>query len=269
MGALIDFDDYIEKLRLNQGADFQATSTGRALRLTATYRTFVPVPAVPTASVVLNEDSLEAIGPLPATSTGQLTLLGGRLNPGGISGYGVIIADLLVHQGGLNATVTTGQTTNLPTTALTRYTGGTGVMIGLVIYTQIGATSTTVTVSYTNELGTSGRTSTATTFGNAPFREAGAMILIPLQAGDKGVRSVESVTVAGTTGTAGNFGVVLFKPLAMMPLNDFNGAHIVDAISTGGFVGALAQAETNACISILSIANVTQAITGTILVAEV
>jgi hypothetical protein len=269
MGALINFDEYIEKLRLNIGADFQASSTGRALRANAAYRVFVPTPSTPTASVTLNNTSDVAIGPLPTTSTGKLTLLGGRINPGGISGIGLILVDLLVQQGGLSGTITTGQTTNLPTSVLPRYTGGTGVMIGLVIYSLVGTTLTTITVSYTNELGTSGRTSTATSFGSTSFREVGALIQIPLQVGDLGVRSVQSVTLAGTTGIAGDFGVVLYKPLAMMPLNDFQGAHIVDAISTGGFTGALAQAEANACISILTIGNVIQAITGTILVAEV
>jgi hypothetical protein len=39
------------------------------------------------------------------------------------------------------------------------------------------------------------------------------MILCPLQNDDTGVQSVEGVTVLATTGTAGNFGVTLFKPL--------------------------------------------------------
>jgi hypothetical protein len=43
------------------------------------------------------------------------------------------------------------------------------------------------------------------------------MIILPLQEGDSGVRSVESVTVLATTGTAGNFGVTLFKPLLYLP----------------------------------------------------
>lgn len=269
MGALIDFNDYIEKLKLNQVCDFQNTQAGRPTRLSATYRTFLPTPSTPTTSVVLNSNSDVAMGPLPPTDTGKLTLLGARINPGGISGVGLIIVDLLNQSGGLNGTFTTGQTVNLPSAQLTRYTGGTGVMVGLCIYSQVGTTLTTVTVSYTNELGITGRTSTPTTFGGSGFREASAMIPIPLDSNDKGVRSVESITVTSSTGVAGNFGVVLFKPLSMLALNDFQGAHIVDSISTGGFVGALAQAEKDACISLLHITASNQAISGSILLSDV
>lgn len=123
------------------------------------------------------------------------------------------LVDRLSHQGGLSGTATGAQTTNLPTAALTRYTDGVGVLMGLTIYTQIGVSATTVTCSYTNEGGTAGRTSLATDFGGTSFREASRLILMPLQEGDSGVRSVESVTLAASTGTVGNFGVTLFRPI--------------------------------------------------------
>lgn len=130
----------------------------------------------------------------------------------------IILCDRLSHQGGLSGTVTTNQTTNLPTAALTRYTDGVGVMAGLEIYTQIGATATSVNVSYTNQDGTSGIGSPQTVFGGTAFREASRMVILPLAAGDSGVRAVASVTVLATTGTAGNFGVTLFKPLLALPV---------------------------------------------------
>ena len=129
-----------------------------------------------------------------------------------------LLMDRLVHQGGLDATLTSAQTTNLPTAALpSRATGGQGVMAFLEVYALIGTTSTTVTVSYTNQAGTAGRTSIDIGFGaNTPGRGAGTLFPISLMDGDTGVRSVESVTLAATTGTAGNFGVVLAKPIAML-----------------------------------------------------
>jgi hypothetical protein len=137
----------------------------------------------------------------------------------------IILADRLSHQGGLSAIVTTPQTTNLPTAALTRYTDGVGVWAGIQIYATLGTTATTFTVSYTNSDGVAGRTSIATNIGSSAFNVLGIVLPIPLQEGDKGVRSVESVTLAATTGTAGSFGVVLYKPLIMMPVTQ-QGAQI-------------------------------------------
>lgn len=271
MGALADYDAYLAALRENRAADFQLSgSTGRAARLSALWRTFVPAPATPTTSVALDGNSDVAIGPLPAVSAGNLTLLGARINPGGISGVCLIVADILNQSGGLSGALATEQTTNLPTAALTRYTSGDGVMAGLILNAAIGTTATTFTANYTNQAGTTGRISTATGIGSSSLGNAiGSFFPIPLAAGDTGVRSVESVTLAATTGTAGNMGIVLYKPLAMIALNDFGGAHVIDAVSSGGFVGALAQAEPGACLSLLAVQNALQVISGTILLAEV
>lgn len=125
-----------------------------------------------------------------------------------------ILCDRLSHQGGLSGTVTTPQTTNLPTAALTRYTSGVGVFACLEIYTQIGASGPfTVTATYTNQAGTGGKVTPTVQFGNTSYREAWRAIILPNFAGDNGFRSVESVTISSSTGTAGNFGVTLFKPL--------------------------------------------------------
>ena len=128
-----------------------------------------------------------------------------------------ILCDRLSHQGGLSGTTTGAQTTNLPTAALTRYTSGAGVFAALEIYSNVGTTATTFTCSYTNQAGTAGRTSLAQVFGATLNREQFRLIPIDLQQGDTGVRSVESVTLAASTLTAGNFGVTLYKPLAMFP----------------------------------------------------
>jgi hypothetical protein len=88
--ALADYDAYLAALRENRGADFQlSAATGRAARLSALWRTFVPAPVVPTTSVALDGSSNIAIGPLPPVDAGKLTLLGARINPGGIGGAGV------------------------------------------------------------------------------------------------------------------------------------------------------------------------------------
>jgi hypothetical protein len=180
----------------------------------------------------------------------------------------MLLVDLLNVSGGLNGTLTTAQTTNLPTAALTRHTTGEGVMAGIVIYTTVGTTATTVTISYTNSAGVSGRTSTATSFGNTGFREAGVLLPIPLQAGDTGVESIESVTVTATTGTAGNFGVCMFKPLAMISLESATGAMPLDSVSTGCIIGSLAEIDPDACLAISAFSAISTSLTGAVILTE-
>lgn len=181
------------------------------------------------------------------------------------------IVDRLSHQGGLSGTVTTAQTTNLPTAALTRYTTGEGVCLGAEIYTTIGTTGTTITVSYTNQAGTSGRTTVATAFGATNYREGNRILPLPLQAGDTGVRAVASATVLATTGTAGNFGITLFKPLLSFSVFQ-PGPFVWDAVEDGG--GYAPEVLADACLTLHSVAVVATNFTGSqdiafeILVAE-
>ena len=257
--ALTDFNEYVERLSENRASDFlMSAGMSRAGRLNAIFQLFQPAPATPTTSKVTDKNSLESIGPIPAISTGRLTFLGGRFSfmptgAGGGGGMAGIMIDLLNINGGLSGTVTTPQTTNLPTAALTRYTSGEGVMAGIIIFSTVGTTSTTITISYTNQAGTSGRTSTATSFGNTNFREVRILIPIPLQAGDTGVRSIESVTLAGTTGTAGDFGVCLYKPLAMISFEDVSGGQApLDAVSSNCIIGSLCEIHPDACLTFLA-----------------
>lgn len=130
-----------------------------------------------------------------------------------------VLYDRLLHISGLSGTVTTAQNINGGADAtLTRwgpnYTGlggnttGEGNEIFLEIYTAIGVTATTVTAAYKNQAGAS-KTTQAVTFGGTGRREVDRIVRLPLAAGDTGVQSVSSVTVLASTGTAGNFGLVV------------------------------------------------------------
>lgn len=121
--------------------------------------------------------------------------------------------DRLLHIGGLDGTVTTAQTVG---GTLTRNTGGVGNIIMIEIYSAVGTTARTITASYTNSAGTASRTTSAVVFGGTVptvGNDANLLIPLPLQSGDLGVQSVQSVTIGtGSTGTAGNFGVTIAKP---------------------------------------------------------
>ncbi len=124
------------------------------------------------------------------------------------------VSDRLVETATLSGTVTTAQTVGsvaLPA----RATGANDVELWLEVYTALGGTaSPTVTASYTNEAGTAGRT--ATLIGGLPASAAvHRTFQMTLQAGDLGVRTVESVTSTTSTGVAGNFGVTLRRNLLM------------------------------------------------------
>ena len=267
--ALADFDAYVDALRLNRAADFRTGNIGSAAgRSTAMWRSLLPTPAIPTASVALDKTSANAIGPIPESASGKLQIIGGRFNTSSLAGTTVVPIDLLNVSGGLSGTVTTEQTTNLPTAALTRHTGGDGVFIGIVIYAAVGSTATTISVRYTNQAGTANRTSTVTSFGGTGFREAARLIQIPLAAGDTGVRSVEGVTLTATTGAAGNFGVCLFKPLMTFSLDSTTGTMSIDAVSSGGMIGSMAEFDDDACLTFMAFTPVAQSINGALLLAE-
>lgn len=165
----------------------------------------------------------------------------GRASLTGVTAGALIVYDRLYHNAGMNGTLNTAQTFTQP--ALTRYTDGLGVEIWLEVYTALGATGVTFTCSYTNELGVAGRTATATaTTSASPV--AGQMFAATLQQGDRGVRSVQSVTLAATTGTAGNFGVTLVRRLAMIPITVPNVGVVQNSLTLG-----LPKINDNACIA--------------------
>lgn len=209
-------------------------------------------PAIPTTATALSKSNTTALNYyLPNYSPELPYIVGARVNTAGAAGT-YFIVDRLSHTGGLDGTLTTAQTTNLPTAALTRFTSGEGVMIGLTIYTTIGTTATTVTASYTNQAGTSGRTTLANPFGGSSTNSSSRFVILSLQAGDTGARSVESVTLAGSTGTVGNFGVTLFKILGAVCVDNAQGISWNDIIS-GGFIGGIPELSDTTHLSLMGV----------------
>jgi len=173
----------------------------------------------------------------------------------------LILYDRLVHTSALVGNVATAQTVN--SAALTRSTTGENVQLFLEWYTATGATGVNVTASYTNSDGVAGRTTVSTAIVASPV--AGMMLPLPLQSGDKGVRSVQTVTLSATTGTAGNFGITLAKRLAEMPVAIANGGIVLDPFALG-----MPKIEDNACLAFMELVSTTSTgfITGTINLAQ-
>ena len=173
--------------------------------------------AVPTSAAIPSRTTQGAISFTAPGGSRDKHLIGASIAPLTAGVY--LLYDRLMHIGGLNATLTTSQAVQgaSPSPVITRNTGGAGNIAFYEIYTIIGTTSTTLTMTYVNQAGTGSRTSTINIGANG-FREVTRMQRIPLAAGDSGIQAINSIQLAGTTGTAGNFGITLAQPLAWIPV---------------------------------------------------
>lgn len=156
----------------------------------------------------------------------------------------LVLYDRLGHVSGLSGTVTTAQTVNLSAVTAGRYTTGDGVWAAAEIYTQIGATATTIAMNYTNQAGTSGIVSPTVVFGATNNREAQRLKRLSTAANDTGVQAVASVTVTATTGTAGNFGIVLGRTLAVFNISMPQGGDVRSFLA-----GPLSKIEVDGCLA--------------------
>jgi hypothetical protein len=142
------------------------------------------------------------------------------------------------------------------TASLTRYTDGNGVQCMAVCTTPM-ASNATCTVSYTNNAGTAGRSSSfsvisSTAVGcivsssNTSAANGSVSPFIPLASGDTGIRSIESVTMATPSG--GFFSLVLVKPLANMQLRETSTATETSQVMQRG--GVLPEVKTGAFLNL-------------------
>lgn len=186
------------------------------------------------AGVALSSTSAQVAGQIPHTDpvTGNSYL--GRFT-GQASQPGVLLlCDRLWHNGGFTITTTTAQTVNsaaFPARDAAGTTNGDGVLVGLEVSAAAGAAAPAPTISYTNQDGTSGR-SAGLAFPTANSPTAGAFFPFGLQAGDKGIRSVQSLTL-GTSWASGTINLVAYRVLAALPLTQANVANELDALTSG------------------------------------
>ena len=205
--------------------------------------------AVPTAGAIPDRTTTGAI---PFTAPGgsrDLHLIGASITPLTAGVY--LLYDRLFHIGGLSGVSTADQTVqgSTPSPALTRNTGGAGNIAWYEIYTIIGTTPTTLTMTYTDQDGNTGQTATIN-IGATGFREVTRAQRIPLAAGDTGVRAVEKVSLAASTGTAGAFGITIAQPLAWIPVGSAGTAGWRDY--TTGLPG-IPVINPNACLALMFI----------------
>jgi hypothetical protein len=172
----------------------------------------------------------------------------------------LLLVDTLIYYNTILSTSSSPQgLTN--STSLTRYTNGNGNRAYFVHTVASGANTPTVAMSYTRQTtgGTdTGRALGATTafvasVGIGRFPHSGTSAnnrgpFLPLQSGDTGIKSIESVTVTTPHASTGTMVAVICQPLAEIPLTTANVPVVMDFLSA---VPSLPQIQDGACLNLL------------------
>lgn len=132
-----------------------------------------------------------------------------------------LLFDVLWVNSGLAITTTTAQsitTPTLPARDINGTTNGEGCGIAILCTAAVGlaAVASNATVTYTNSDGTGSRTATLSAIvgSQAPATPViGTLIWFNLQAGDKGVRSIQSITL-NTSWVSGSISLMITRDIA-------------------------------------------------------
>lgn len=137
----------------------------------------------------------------------------------------LMLVDMQGYYPGINMNVATLQT--LIGSPSLRYTNGEGVRAYLVPTATTGATAHNLSMSYTNQAGTAGRTLPFTVSCTASaitphITHSGTAAnnygpFLPMASGDYGIRSVQSVQLSAASG-AGTAALVLARPIMTIPV---------------------------------------------------
>ena len=176
------------------------------------------------------------------------------------------IHDRLMHMGGLSGIVTIAQTVSVNLNGVTadnmvKRLGDSNfsdVQWWAEWYTDTGATASNATVAVTYNAGNTG---SLTTFAAGGTVRAGRMIplnnLIPAAAAGKFIRSIDTVTLSASTGTAGSFGFTATRQRMTMPLLLANKMEAFDWAQLG-----LPEIFNSSCLSLIELCSTTS--TGTV-----
>ena len=134
-----------------------------------------------------------------------------------------LLFDCLWVNSGIVVATTTAQaitTPSLPARDINGTTNGEGCMIGLLVTTANtnAAAVANTTISYTNSDGVAGRTATLSAIAGSQIPATpviGTIVWFNLAAGDKGVRSIQSITL-GTSLGAGAVSLMIARDVAMI-----------------------------------------------------
>jgi hypothetical protein len=174
--------------------------------------------------------------------TGNIYL--NRATAGSSSVGTLVVYDRLWHGGAYTSVA--GVISANTTTAITRSATGDGVELWAEIATVLSAT-TTITVTYINQAGTTGRTATCTL---PSLAIASRMFPFALQAGDTGIRQITNIS--GSAAPTGTFNLVMLERQTELPMPLVGISCIQDFASTG-----LPVLEASSCLALMMATNTT------------
>ena len=233
--AIATLDQYIAAA--SQRVSLMKTASRTATVVTA-YGVF-DLAGNPGAGVLAGTSTTAGVVPTDATAGFPIINAFGVGNTGYISNiaFGSTVAcritlfDCLFKAGAYNAAAATVNLTAQPSYS-SRVLDGTDFSNTEIWVESVSAPTgtTTMTVTYTNQSGTAGKTTGGVSLGAAP--PLGKMVQLPLAAGDSGVQVIQSVVTAGGTGTL-NFNVLVLRRLWSGRVNSINGGDTHDMLKTG------------------------------------
>lgn len=137
---------------------------------------------------------------------------------GGLLGE-LIIFDLLAYYPGIGTGAAPQALVGAASVLPPRMASGRGVMMMLDVITALAAGAANNVITYTNRLGVAARNTPA--FAMVPSSPLGRVphsrFILPLQAGDDGVQSAQTVDLSAAMG-GGTFALTLIKPLISIPV---------------------------------------------------
>src|SRR5574343_632885 len=173
-------------------------------------------------------------GQIPFPSTFGNTHLARFSGVSSAQGGMLLLCDRLWHNSGFTISSTSAQTVNsvaFPARDENGTANGSGIYLGVEVSATTGSGTPTLTASYTNQDGTTGRTGT-NTVATVATSAAGTFYPIGLNAGDTGVRSVQTLTLS-VTWTSGTIHLVAYRVLATLELPAAGIPNAIDALTSG------------------------------------
>lgn len=170
----------------------------------------------------------------------------------------LMLIDMCLYYPGISLTSASVQ--NLVNgSSLTRYTNGVGLRPYLVVTAATGVNTPSIAMSYTRQ--TTGGTDTGRALGAATNLTASAIIghishsgtatnnrgpFLPLQSGDTGIKSVQSVTITTPHATSGTAALVLARPIMEIPMTVANAMTERDLVTQ---LPSMPKIEDGACLT--------------------
>ena len=205
-------------------------------------------PAVPGATVDINTTGAFPLPPAVAGKTRYLLRARSRTPSNSGTPGKTLLYDRLVHAGQISWTPTTQQPVN--TVALPRFTSGDGVI--LILENQnsnLANPGMTVQIGYTNEQGVGGR---STGFQSWSQASGWSVLIMPLDAGDYGVQSVQDITFTAASSGASAVTVILAKPICWLQMgSESSASRSGDSTKDWKFLG-MPQVAPDACLAMVT-----------------